>query len=186
MGNIDNNKRKWLALGGVALGASLIPNSVLAAISTAAPKTLNFYNVNTRERLSSKISGGVISSQSELNKLNYFMRDRRSLEVTNMDPMLFKKFYNLQSSLGLRNCELEIICGYRSPLTNASLRRRSKQVARKSYHMKGQAIDFRIKNISLSRVNSATKALKSGGVGYYPRSNFVHTDTGPVRTWRGS
>ena len=76
-----------------------------------------------------------------------------------------------------------MISGYRSPLTNASLRNGSSGVAKKSMHMEGKAIDFRLDGVKLSTVRDAALSLKAGGVGYYPRSNFVHIDTGAVRSW---
>ena len=186
MGNIDQSRRKWLSLGGIILGSSFVANSALAALSTAAPKILHFKNINTGEKLSSPFSPNKGLAKSELRKLNYLMRDRRSNLVHNMDPNLFMKFYQIQSRLGLRSCEISVICGYRAPATNAAMHRRIKGVASNSYHMRGQAIDFRIDNVALNRVREVAQSLKNGGVGYYPRSNFVHVDTGPVRTWRGS
>ena len=113
------------------------------------------------------------------------MRDKRTNQVHRMDPNLFHKFYNIQRNLGLRNAEIEVICGYRSAATNAMRHRQSSGVASNSYHIKGKAIDFRIAGVSLSKVKAAAENLSNGGVGYYPTSNFIHVDTGPVRTWKG-
>jgi uncharacterized protein YcbK (DUF882 family) len=76
-----------------------------------------------------------------------------------------------------------LLSGYRSPQTNAALRARSRGVARNSLHMKGQAADLRLKTRSVSQVARAAEACASGGVGRYSRSNFVHMDCGPLRTW---
>ncbi|QLB13283.1 uncharacterized protein YcbK (DUF882 family) [Bisgaardia hudsonensis] len=186
MSIINLERRKWLSLGGIVLGASILPNSVLAVVSTVRPRILTFRNINTGDKLSANFSIGKGFSQATQKKMDYLLRDRRTDQVHRMDPKLFTKFYQIQSNLGLRNAEIQIICGYRSPVSNASMRRKSRGVAKNSYHMIGKAIDFRIDGISLSKVRQTAESLKSGGVGYYPRSNFVHVDTGPVRTWRGS
>ena len=186
MGNIDKNRRKWLSLGGIVLGASMMPSTVLAMVSTPKPRILSFYNVNTNERLSGEFSATTGFNRSLLGKLDYFMRDRRSDQVRRMDPNLFMKFYHLQSDLGLRTAQIDVICGYRSAATNAMRRRQSRDVASNSYHIKGQAIDFKIPGVPLARLRQAAENLDSGGVGYYPYSNFIHVDTGPIRTWRGA
>ena len=185
MNYVDQNKRKWLSLGGIALGISILPNSVLAMVSTPKPRILTFHNINTGERLSGEFSLAKGFSPVMLKKLDYLMRDKRTNQVHKMDPNLFHKFYNIQTNLGLRNAEIEVICGYRSAATNAMRRRQSRGVAKNSYHIKGKAIDFRIAGVPLIKVKSSAESLRNGGVGYYPTSNFIHVDTGPVRTWKG-
>ncbi|VDZ68857.1 FIG001587: exported protein (plasmid) [Klebsiella aerogenes] len=81
------------------------------------------------------------------------------------------------------NKPVQLISGYRSVDTNDELRARSRGVAKHSYHTKGQAMDFHIEGVALSNIRKAALSMRSGGVGYYPRSNFVHIDTGPVRHW---
>ncbi|WP_323116726.1 YcbK family protein, partial [Klebsiella variicola] len=81
------------------------------------------------------------------------------------------------------NKPIQLVSGYRSLVTNNELRRTTSGVAKKSYHTRGQAMDFRIPGIQLSQVRKAALKMRAGGVGYYPSSNFVHMDTGPVRTW---
>ncbi|HDR1020778.1 TPA: YcbK family protein [Pasteurella multocida] len=186
MDNINHSRRKWLSLGGIVLGASLLPNSLLAAVSTPKPRILRFRNINTGDVFSSEFSLSKGFSSVALKRLDYLMRDKRNNHMHKMDPNLFSKLYRIQSNLGLRNTEIQIICGYRSPASNAAMRRRSRGVASNSYHTRGQAIDFRIDGTPLAKVRQVAEKLNNGGVGYYPRSNFVHVDTGPVRTWRGS
>lgn len=186
MTRINQQRRKWLSLGGMALGVSFLPTSVLAMLSTSKPRILNFKNINTNERFSAEFSPLKGLSKANLKKLDYLLRDKRNNQVHKMDPRLFNKFYQIQNNLGLTRTEIQIICGYRSPSSNAAMRKKSRGVASNSYHMRGQAIDFRIDGVPLAKVKNAAESLNNGGVGYYPNSNFVHIDTGSVRTWRGS
>ncbi|MCK3657461.1 hypothetical protein A4G18_01670 [Pasteurellaceae bacterium Pebbles2] len=184
MTTINHSRRKWLSLGGVVLGAAALPNSVLAVVSTPKPRLLRLRNINTGETFSSEFPNTGFSSVT-LQKLNWFMRDWHINKAHRIDPNLFRKLYQIQGGLGLRNTEIQILSGYRSLATNNSLRRRSRGVASNSYHTRGQAVDFRIADVPLKRVKAVAENLNNGGVGYYPRSNFIHVDTGPVRTWRG-
>ncbi|SUG48422.1 exported protein [Salmonella enterica subsp. arizonae] len=95
---------------------------------------------------------------------------------------MFDQLYRLQGLLGTRK-PVQLISGYRSLDTNNELRARSSGVAKKSYHTKGQAMDFHIEGVALSNIHKAALSMGAGGVGYYPRSNFVHIDTGPARHW---
>ena len=186
MNHINHGRRKWLSLGGIVLGATLLPNTVLAAVSTPKPRILNFRNINTGEKLGAEFALDRGFSANTLRLLDHFLRDKRTNQVHKMDPQLFTKFYRVQQQLGLRNTEIQIICGYRSAASNAAMHRRSNGVASNSYHIRGQAIDFRIDGVPLATLRDSVQSLQNGGVGYYPRSNFIHMDTGPVRTWNGS
>jgi uncharacterized protein YcbK (DUF882 family) len=119
-----------------------------------------------------------------LHRLNRFLRDFRTGEATVMDPKLFDLLYDLQYRAGNPEGEFEIFSAYRSPETNAMLRRTSGGVARRSLHISGKALDIRLRGCSNRAVRDRAIAMHRGGVGYYPRSSFVHLDTGPVRAWR--
>lgn len=183
---INQYRRKWLSLGGLVLGASFLPNSVLAAVSTPKPRILRFRNINTGDVFSPEFVAGKGFSAASLKKLDWLMRDKRSGKSHKMDTKLFTKLYDIQTKLGARQSEIIIISGYRSPASNAAMRRVSRGVASNSYHTRGQAIDLRMENVALSKLKQAAESLNNGGVGFYPRSNFVHIDTGPVRTWSGA
>lgn len=184
MKQINVQRRKWLSLGGLVLGASMLPSQAIAILSTPSPLSLRFRNVNTGDTHVAKFVGGNLGS-SDLTSLNYLMRDRHTNQIKRIDPKLFAKLNQLQMRLGFRNAEILVLSGYRSAQTNAALRRYRSGVASNSYHIRGQAVDFQISGVALSQVRNAAESLNNGGVGYYPRSNFVHVDTGPVRTWRG-
>ncbi len=99
-----------------------------------------------------------------------------------MDIRLYDLLFKLKETLNVED-DFNVISGYRSPMTNAMLASKSRGVAKKSYHMKGMAMDIAIPDVKLSDLREAAVELKLGGVGYYPRSGFIHVDTGPVRTW---
>lgn len=187
MEKINKIRRKWLSLGGVILGNAMLSNQLLAAVSPALvmPKVLSFKNVNNAERITVPITNGKITNKSTLDKLNYFMRDRRSQAVHPIDTKLFTKLYNIQKNLGLSNAQIQLISGYRAPAVNAHMHATRRGVAKNSYHTRGQAMDIRIPDVALVKLRQTALNLANGGVGYYPRSNFVHIDTGPVRQWRG-
>ena len=119
-----------------------------------------------------------------LDEVNWFMRDWRTSEVINYDPrnvdIIAASHRLLETSEPFM-----MLSGYRSPATNAMLRKRSRGVASKSSHMKGMAADLKLRSRSVSQMAKAAKACRAGGVGSYGRSGFVHMDCGPVRTWRG-
>ncbi len=142
-------------------------------------------NLHTGETLETCYFNGQRYVRSELQRLNHICRDFRQNEVHPMDKKLFDQITRIQAALGT-DAEVQIISGYRSPTTNAMLRNKSSGVAKKSFHMLGQAIDFRLEGVSLKQVHEAALSLKAGGVGYYPKSQFVHIDTGPVRQWQGA
>lgn len=184
MNQINTERRKWLSLGGLVLGAAILPNQVMASLSTSTPLSLRFRNINTGEQHSANFFGGRLGPK-DLNALNHLMRDRHTNQIKAIDPKLFVKLNQLQGRLGFRNAEILVLSGYRSAKTNAAMRRNHRGVASNSYHIRGQAVDFQVSGVALAKVRSAAISLNNGGVGYYPRSNFVHVDTGPVRTWTG-
>ena len=99
MSHINHGRRKWLSLGGIVLGASLLPNTVLAAVSTPKPRLLSFRNINTGEKLSAEFALGRGFNNATLRLLDHFLRDKRTNQVHRMDPNLFTKFYQLQQNL---------------------------------------------------------------------------------------
>jgi uncharacterized protein YcbK (DUF882 family) len=117
-----------------------------------------------------------------LKEINHFMRDVRTGQSSTMDPRTIDIMAAAHQILDASE-PFMLLSGYRSPQTNAALRARSRGVARNSLHMKGQAADLRLKTRSVSQVARAAEACASGGVGRYSRSNFVHMDCGPLRTW---
>jgi len=117
-----------------------------------------------------------------LRQLNYLLRDFRDGEVHVIDPSLLDLLVSLRNRLETV-APFDVICGYRSPATNAILRAEYTGVAAKSLHMKGMAADICVAGRSLKQLHAAAVALRGGGVGYYPEEDFVHVDVGRVRYW---
>ncbi len=176
------SRRHFIKLAGSGVVvAACAPHTVLAS-SAETSRILAMNNLHTGETLETCYFNGVRYVGSELDRLNHICRDFRRNEVHPMDKNLFDQISKIQSLLGTQ-AEVQIISGYRSPATNEMLRGQSLGVAKKSFHMLGQAIDFRLDGVQLSQVREAAIELGAGGVGYYPSSDFVHIDTGPVRHW---
>jgi len=163
------------------LAAGIVLASPLESMAMLTKQPMSFYHTHTGERLEIDYSGKGCSS-SVLKELDYFLRDFRTGEVHPIDPALLNILYNIQQKSGSRGF-IEIISGYRSPNTNKLLQSKSSGVARQSLHMKGLALDIRITGLKTRDLRDMAISLQRGGVGFYPKSDFVHIDTGRFRTW---
>ncbi|MGA7625749.1 MAG: DUF882 domain-containing protein [Candidatus Acidiferrales bacterium] len=144
---------------------------------------LLLYNTHTGERLDIVYRRGDQYVSTALAKLDYFLRDHRTGDVRHFDPRLFDILSDLTSSVGHPGGEIDIVCGYRTPSTNESLRAHTAGVAKHSLHIQAEAIDLRMPGIDTITLRKAALALRRGGVGYYPHSDFIHVDTGRLRQW---
>jgi uncharacterized protein YcbK (DUF882 family) len=149
------------------------------------PYTLRMSNLHTGETLEIVYRIGNTYIPDALAKLNYFLRDHNTQDVVDYSPKEFDVLHAMMSRLGKVNGLIDIVCGYRTPETNEALRHDSPWtgVAEHSQHMEGHAIDLRVPGVSTAALRNAALSLKAGGVGYYPISQFVHIDVGPVREW---
>jgi len=149
---------------------------------SAGTRALRFEHTHTGEKLAVEYfdRGGYLPDA--LATVNHFLRDFRTGEVHQIDAGLLDLLHGL-TDLTETSKPFQVISGYRSPATNAKLRRASEGVAAGSLHMVGQAIDVRLGDVPLDKLRTAARAARRGGVGYYPASNFVHVDTGRVRFW---
>jgi uncharacterized protein YcbK (DUF882 family) len=145
--------------------------------------TLHLYHTHTGERIDIIYrEGDTFLPEAEL-QLDHFLRDHRTGEVKHYDPHVFDILSDLAAAVGRPGAEIQIICGYRSSWSNEFLRARSSGVAKNSLHKEAHAIDIRIIGVDTLTLRNAALALGRGGVGYYPKSGFVHVDTGRVRSW---
>ena len=176
------SRRRLLGWSLAAGGGLLIGRVGAATAATAPARQLAFHCLHTGESASVVYWEGGHYLADGLAEIDYVLRDFRTGEVRGIDPQLLDLVHRLRLAMECDRPVL-VISGYRSPETNAMLARRSNGVAKNSYHVKGMAIDLRLPDRNLKDLRTAALALAGGGVGYYPKSDFVHMDTGPVRTW---
>lgn len=152
------------------------------AVLDDGPRKVALHNVHTGESLDVVYREGGRYVDGALSEVNHVLRDYRTGDVHPIDPRLL----NLLDTLSRRveaKAPFQVISGYRSPKTNALLHRDSGGVATHSLHMSGMAVDIRMADVDLANLHRAALGLAAGGVGYYPSSDFVHVDVGPVRRW---
>jgi uncharacterized protein YcbK (DUF882 family) len=180
---------RWLAVGPAALSLALrdqlaVADALLVDRLALAPRELSMRNLHTGERVQVRYFEEGRYLPDAMKQLNHLLRDHRSGEAASMDQRLFDQLHVLAAGAGCVP-HYEIISGYRSPATNEKLREKSEGVARQSLHTQARAMDVRVPRVSCSRLREIAIGLQLGGVGYYAKSDFVHLDTGRVRTWTG-
>ncbi len=158
--------------------------SVQDATAVGETRTLSFHHTHSREDLTVTFKRSGRYDEAALKQLNHFLRDWRTQDSTTMDRRLFDILWEVYRDVDGKQ-PINVISSYRSPATNAMLRRRSSGVARHSQHMLGHAMDFYIPGVALEKIRFAGLRLQRGGVGFYPTSGspFVHLDTGSIRHW---
>jgi uncharacterized protein YcbK (DUF882 family) len=169
------------------LGALLLlfgARALQNAVAEGDTRTISLHHIHTDEDITITFKRDGRYDDAALEKLNWFLRDWRKAEQTKMDPHLIDLVWEVQREAG-NKAPIWVVCGYRSPATNAMLRHRSAGVARFSQHMLGRAMDFYIPGVDLEHLREIGLRLARGGVGFYPTSGspFVHMDTGSVRMW---
>lgn len=179
------NRRKFIRLGVLAAAAAAFSPAHAVAAAAAGPepkKDLSFFNTHTGESLDVCYCRNGSYPARALNRIRHLLRDHRTGDTRAIDPRVLDILYRLSCRLHTAG-PFHIISGYRSPATNAALHRKSPKVASRSFHTRGMAIDFRLPDRRTSTVHTAALDIQAGGVGFYPESDFVHVDCGPVRCW---
>lgn len=177
-----------LRLAGAVLCASIFCLSFSTATQDAnangETRSLTMHHAHTNELITITFKRDGSFDSAALEKLNWFLRDWRNDEPTSMAAQLFDVIWFVYREVGASE-PIKVMSAYRSPGTNAMLRRRSRAVAKESQHMRGNAMDIHIPGVSMARVREIGMRLQRGGVGYYPSagSPFVHLDVGSVRSW---
>lgn len=188
---IENNEQTSLSRREFLNAAALIPAGLVIAPKfpfckpLSAAKKLFMHNIHTGEYVNLTYMEKGAYIPDALAELNNFFRDRMTNEQRKMDPKLLDLIHSIYEETESGK-PLEIVSGYRCPSTNAKLRKKSKGVAKNSYHMKGMAADLFIPGVDLAKLRKLACSKGAGGVGYYPRSGFVHVDvrSGPKKRWQ--
>jgi uncharacterized protein YcbK (DUF882 family) len=179
-------RRQLLRTGmAAAAGAATFSIPPLALADAKGARKLGFKHLHTGETLDVAYWENGAYAPDALAAVNHVLRDWRTGEAHVIEPKLLDLLTALRARVG-REERFEVICGYRSPLTNEMLHERSSEVATHSLHMVGQAIDIHLPGVELAYLRDAALSLGLGGVGYYPESDFVHVDIGRVRHWGGA
>jgi len=179
-------RRELLRTGlGLAAASATFTLPALARADAYGARKLGFRHIHTGETLDVAYWENGAYVPGALTEVNHVLRDWRTGDVHVIEPKLLDLLTALQARLG-QSERFDVICGYRSPATNAMLHERSDEVATHSLHMVGEAIDIHLPGVPLASLHNAALSLDLGGVGYYPESDFVHVDIGRVRHWGGN
>jgi uncharacterized protein YcbK (DUF882 family) len=156
--------------------------SLFQPVTNPPEKTVALYNTHTGESVNAVywVKGAYLPEA--LSAVDRVLRDHRTDEIKPIDPQLLDLLHSISEELQC-SYPFSIISAYRSPTTNAYLRFISRRVAEHSLHMDGKAVDLRLPGWGSYTVKRVAVDLRMGGVGYYPRSDFVHVDVGPIRYW---
>lgn len=179
----DLSRRGFLKFGLIASGVAAMPSLIRPAFAGGfGAYRVAFRNAHTAESFTGVYRVGDRYIPEALGSINQILRDYRTGDVHDIDPRLIDLVYWLHHE-SESSAPFEVISGYRSPQTNSMLRHTSSGVAKKSMHVVGKAVDLRLENYSTAQLRRIAVNLKAGGVGFYPKSNFLHIDTGKIRTW---
>jgi uncharacterized protein YcbK (DUF882 family) len=175
--------RAFLTLA-LTLGVSTTTfQTAKAEIAPEREYRLRLFHTHTNERIDIVYRKGDVYFPDAIRRLDEFLRDHRTGDMRELDARLFDLLHDLTVSIGKDGTEIDIVCGYRTPWSNEFLRRTTSGVASHSQHVEGKAIDIRIPGVSTAQLRNAALALHRGGVGFYPKSAFVHVDVGRIRQW---
>ena len=175
-------RRELLTFGAAAGLAAIAAPAWAQRRDIWEPRRAILHNLHTGDAFNVVYYANGSYLSDALAEATRVMRDWRTGDEHFIDPTLFDALHAISGKLETKR-PFQIISGYRSPRTNAMLHNRSDGVAQNSQHVLGKAIDVRIEGVGLANLRRAALAVGAGGVGYYPVSNFVHVDTGRVRTW---
>jgi uncharacterized protein YcbK (DUF882 family) len=188
-------RRRFLRLGGAAAFTGLVSAVATPALADVLTKSTDLvtkktrkialHNLHTGESVYTEYWANGEYIPDALKAVNKVLRDWRNDQVHEIDPKLVDMLSLMRSWMD-KDDAFQVISGYRSPASNSKMHEASAGVAKNSLHMQGKAIDIRMPGCDLKNLHGAALKMRCGGVGYYPVSNFVHMDTGRVRTWQGA
>jgi uncharacterized protein YcbK (DUF882 family) len=181
------SRRKFIGVVLCAGISGISSKSAFAAIKElpTTDRSLSLYSPHTKDSFSGVYWRNGKYVTDALKNINHIMRDFRADDIKQIDTHLLDLLSAISAKLKSEK-PFYVISGYRSPKTNAQLRKRGKGAVKNSYHIKGKAVDIRLPGYKTSTLRRTACKLKGGGVGYYPRQRFVHIDVGPIRYWNGT
>lgn len=167
---------------GTAAASALLALDPIRAFAMAPERALSLTNPHTGEAFNDVYWAEGAYLPDALAQLDRLLRDFHNDKVAPIDPDLIDMLARLRLRLGLAE-PIQIMSGYRSPETNAAVRRHNHNAARNSYHMHGMAVDIAVPRLGVRKLRRAAVEMRAGGVGSYPGAHFIHLDVGPVRVW---
>ena len=173
-------RRRALRASAAAAAALLLP---LPALANRYAMRVALTNTHTGESIDTEFWDGTDFVPEACAEVDRVLRDHRTGGIHVIDLRLLLVLSALTRTLGIGAEPFHVISGYRSRATNEALRAAGHDVAANSYHIDGRAIDIRIPGRLLADLRDAAVALDAGGVGYYAGDDFIHVDTGPIRSW---
>ena len=180
------NRRQFLEMGLATFALSIIPETGFTAVKNiiSNDRAVSLFNVYTKENLRITYFKDGQYVPEALAHINHIFRDTRTGKIKSISIDLLNFLSALHSKVTTET-PFHIISGYRTPQSNAILRKKKKGVARNSFHMYGKAVDIRLPGYRLKNLKRTAVKMRAGGVGYYPRGKFIHLDVGDVRSWWG-
>lgn len=175
-------RRAVLKTAGASAVVTAFTGPAVAGLALPPTRSLSFVHLHTGEHLDAIYWSEGAYVPEELSAIDWLLRDFRTGDVKTIDYRLLDRLFALRRVMRT-SAPFEVFSGYRSPATNAALRKKSRAVAKKSYHMRGMAVDIRLPGRGLAQLRYAALRQHAGGVGYYPSSHFIHLDVGPTRRW---
>lgn len=184
-GSVVASRRGFLKTVANASLLTLSGTEILNAAvkSDSSRKTLDLKNIHTGDKLKLAYFEQGDYIEGALQEISYVLRDYHTGAVHPIDPALLDQLYDLKLALGIDK-PFYVFSGYRSPHTNARLRKRNRCVSKHSLHMQGRAIDIHVDGLETRKIRNAALAMRRGGVGYSQRFDYVHLDTGSFRSWQ--
>ena len=180
--SVEISRRSFLKSSAIIAGAAMMSPSEMLA-SMGEKKVLKLYNVHIDKTFYAPFFEKNYYKLSGLFEVNKAFKDYHANEMRRIDVKLVNLLYEIKQELG-DDKQFNIVSGYRTQRTNDALRKTQEGVAKNSFHIKGQAVDIYVPNVSLKKLKDVAIGMQKGGVGYYPSNHFLHVDVGPVRFWR--
>nr|WP_321465398.1 DUF882 domain-containing protein [uncultured Desulfobulbus sp.] len=180
---LHSTRRSFLIHSTQALaGLATLSIADICSAKVAKKRSISLYHVRAQKELTVRYGTGNSYDPRALAQINAFLRDYQTGQIHRMDPKLLDILWVVQQEMGTKG-PYKVVSAFRSPQTNRKLARTKSGVAGHSLHMQGKAIDISLPGVSLSHIRQCAMNMQTGGVGYYPKSDFVHLDTGIYRTW---